>query len=53
MQLDTPDLSAPERQIWSGNNITQKLNEVYAQESSELDPVLLQMQMASLEVEIW
>ncbi len=53
MQLDSPDFSAPNRQVWSSDDVTQMLDEVYAQEPSEVDPVLLQMQIASLEVEIW
>ncbi len=33
--------------------ITAKLNEVYAQESSAPDPVMTQLQFASLEAEEW
>lgn len=33
--------------------ITRQLNEIYAQEDSSLDPVLMQMQMLTLESEKW
>lgn len=33
--------------------ITRQLNEIYDQEDSSLDPVLMQMQMLSLEPEKW
>ena len=33
--------------------ITQQLNEVYEQEDSSLDPVLMQMQLTALEPEEW
>ena len=54
MQLeDYFDLIAPDDKAPQRNNVTQMLDEIYAQESSEIDPILLQMQIASLEVEIW
>lgn len=36
-----------------GKAITQALNELYATESSELDPVLAKLQYASLDREEW
>ena len=36
-----------------GERITQALNEIYAKESSELEPVLAQMQHLSLAQEAW
>ena len=36
-----------------GSDVTQALDQVYAQESSALDPVLLRMQVASLASETW
>ena len=53
MQLDGPDFSAPNSQVWSSDDATQMLDEVYAQEPSEVDPVLLQMQIASLPNDDW
>ena len=53
MQLDSPDFSSPNRPIWSSDDVTQKLGEVYAQESSEVDPVMMQMQIASLPNDDW
>ena len=35
------------------DNVTEALNEVYANESSEMDPVLAQMQWLTLDGEIW
>ena len=35
------------------DNVTQALNQVYAQESFAVDPVLMQMQIASLPNEDW
>ena len=35
------------------DEVTAKLDEVYAEESSTLDPVLLQMQVAALDGENW
>ena len=34
-------------------NVTEKLNEVYASERDELDPLLIQMQSASLAGDHW
>ena len=53
MQLDSSDFSAPNRQVWSSDDVAQQLNEVYAQEPSEIDPVLMQMQIASLQNDDW
>ena len=36
-----------------GDDITQRLNAVYAAEESTLDPVLAKMQTASLTREVW
>jgi metal-responsive CopG/Arc/MetJ family transcriptional regulator len=35
------------------DEITQRLNEVYAEEPAQIDPVLAQMQFASLPPETW
>jgi metal-responsive CopG/Arc/MetJ family transcriptional regulator len=35
------------------DDITQRLNEVYAQEPARVDPVLAQMQFVSLPPDIW
>ncbi|WP_067766607.1 hypothetical protein [Nostoc sp. NIES-3756] len=40
-------------QKYNHNQILDKLNEVYSQESSELDPVLARMQFLSLPQEDW
>lgn len=40
-------------QKYNRNQILNKLNEVYSQESSELDPVLARMQFLSLPQEDW
>lgn len=37
----------------SGDSITEKLNEVLANESNELDPVLVEMQMRVLRDDPW
>ncbi len=34
-------------------NVTEKLNQIYADEASTLDPTLLQLQAASLDGETW
>lgn len=34
-------------------NVTERLNQIYADEASTLDPVLLQLQTASLDGETW
>ncbi|MBI1879618.1 MAG: hypothetical protein HYR94_15595 [Chloroflexi bacterium] len=34
-------------------DVTEKLNQVYGEEASTLDPVLLQMQVASVDGEDW
>ncbi len=34
-------------------NVTEKLNQIYTDEASILDPVLLQLQTASLDGETW
>jgi metal-responsive CopG/Arc/MetJ family transcriptional regulator len=36
-----------------GENVTEALNRVYAEQSSQVDPVLMQMQLASLPDEEW
>ncbi|HXG68890.1 MAG TPA: ribbon-helix-helix domain-containing protein [Blastocatellia bacterium] len=36
-----------------GDHITERLNQVYAENDSEMDPVLEQMQSVSLPVEQW
>ncbi|MCK6624405.1 MAG: ribbon-helix-helix domain-containing protein [Anaerolineae bacterium] len=36
-----------------GENLTEKLNQLYAEEVSTLDPVLARMQTASLDGEPW
>ena len=36
-----------------GDDITQRLNEIYAGEDSKLDPVLAKMQSMSLSKEVW
>ena len=41
------------QQQLDGDAITERLNEVYAQESSKLDPVFERLQMASWPVEKW
>lgn len=38
---------------YNQNQILNKLNQVYSQESSELDPVLAKMQLMSLPSEDW
>jgi metal-responsive CopG/Arc/MetJ family transcriptional regulator len=40
-------------QNYSDEEITRQLNEVYEQEDSSLDPVLMQMQLTALDQEKW
>jgi hypothetical protein len=43
----------PREPAQTQNDITARLNQIYATESSTLDPVLAKMQFASLGVEQW
>jgi len=40
-------------QTWQGEEITEALNRLYAEESSELDPVMAKLQFDALKPEDW